>query len=76
VIGTTRPSTVVARGSVTLTCGSQTFDLHANDVAANPAWTWQQLTAGDHELVLFRMTDRPIHDAFGLYRAETTGAST
>ena len=67
---------VVARGTGTLTCGSQTFELHPNDVAAIPAWTWQQLTTRDHELVVFRMTDRPIHDAFSLYQAETTDAST
>ena len=58
---------VVAHGTGTLTCGSQAFALHPNDVAAIPAWTWQQLTARDHELVVFRLTDRPIHDACGLY---------
>ena len=46
-----------------------------NDVAAIPAWTWHQLTTTGHELVVFRMTDRPIHDAFGLYRAEATDTS-
>jgi hypothetical protein len=35
-----------------------------------PAWTWHQLTAGEGGLVLLRLTDRPIHDAFGPYRAE------
>jgi gentisate 1,2-dioxygenase len=67
---------VVARGTGTLTCGGQTFQLHPNDVAAIPAWTWHQLTTTGHELVAFRMTDRPIHDAFGLYRAEATDTST
>lgn len=67
---------VVARGTGTLTCGSQTFELHPNDVAAIPAWTWHQLTARDQELVVFRMTDRPIHDAFGLYRAEEANDGT
>jgi gentisate 1,2-dioxygenase len=66
---------VVARGTGTLTCGSHTFELHPNDVAAIPAWTWHHLTTSDHELVLFRMTDRPIQDAFGLYRAEPNDAS-
>jgi gentisate 1,2-dioxygenase len=61
---------VVARGTGTLICGGQTFPLLLNDVAAIPAWTWHQLTASDRELVLLRLTDRPIHDAFGLYRAE------
>lgn len=59
-----------------LTCGSHTFELHPNDVAAIPAWTWHHLTTRDHELVVFRMTDRPIQDAFGLYRAEANDAST
>jgi gentisate 1,2-dioxygenase len=63
---------VVARGTGTLTCDGQTFPLLPSDVAAVPAWTWHQLTAGDGELVLFRVTDRPIHDAFGLLRAEET----
>jgi hypothetical protein len=31
-----------------------------------------ELTADDHDLVLLRLTDRPIHDAFGLHRAEET----
>jgi gentisate 1,2-dioxygenase len=60
----------VARGTGTLSCGGQTFALLPNDVAAIPAWTWHQLIAGDQDLVLFRVTDRPIHDAFGLFRAE------
>ena len=53
-----------------LICGGQTFALLPNDVAAIPAWTWHQLTASDRELVLLRLTDRPIHDAFGLFQAE------
>jgi gentisate 1,2-dioxygenase len=65
---------VVARGAGTLICGDQTFELLPNDVAAIPAWTWHQLTA-HHELVVFRMTDRPIHDAFGLFRAEATDST-
>ena len=61
---------VVARGTGTLICGGQTFALLPSDVAAIPAWTWHQLTASDRELVLLRLTDRPIHDAFGLFQAE------
>jgi gentisate 1,2-dioxygenase len=61
---------VVARGTGTLTCDSQTFALSPSNVAAIPAWTWHQLTASDRELVLFRLTDRPIHHAFGLFQAE------
>jgi gentisate 1,2-dioxygenase len=80
--GRTRPSRqtassvmVVVRGTGTLGCGGQTFELLPNDAAAIPAWTWHQLTAHD-ELVIFRMTDRPIHDAFGLFRAEATDSTT
>jgi gentisate 1,2-dioxygenase len=65
---------VVVRGTGTLVCDGQTFELLPNDVAAIPAWTWHQLTANVDELVLFRVTDQPIHDAFGLYRAETKDA--
>jgi gentisate 1,2-dioxygenase len=61
---------VVARGTGTLNCGGQTFALHPNDIAAIPPWTWHQLAAADDDLVLFQVTDRPIHDAFGLFRAE------
>jgi gentisate 1,2-dioxygenase len=61
---------VVARGTGTLDCGGQTFALHPNDIAAIPPWTWHQLAAADDDLVLFQVTDRPIHDAFGLFRAE------
>jgi gentisate 1,2-dioxygenase len=63
---------VVARGTGTLACGGQTCPLLPNDVAAIPAWTWHQLTAseGEGELVLLRLADRPIHDAFGLFQAE------
>lgn len=67
---------VVARGSGTLSCGRQTFALLPNDVAAIPSWTWHQLIASDHDLVLLRVTDRPIHDAFGLFRAEEAETMT
>jgi gentisate 1,2-dioxygenase len=66
----------VARGSGTLSCGGQTFALLPNDVAAIPSWTWHQLIASDHDLVLLRVTDRPIHDAFGLFRAEEAETMT
>ena len=67
---------VVARGAGTLTCGGRTFELLPNDVAAIPAWTWYRLSAHDHELVVFRVTDRPIHDAFGLFRSEVADAGS
>jgi gentisate 1,2-dioxygenase len=61
---------VVARGTGILDCGGQVFALHPNDIAAIPPWTWHQLIAPDDDLILFQVTDRPIHDAFGLFRAE------
>ena len=30
----------------------------------------------DHDLVVFRITDRPVQDAFGLYRSEATDTGT
>ena len=39
-------------------------------MVAIPSWTWHELHAGPEELVLFRISDRPTHDAFGLYREE------
>jgi len=63
---------VVARGTGTLSCDGQTLALFPNDVAAIPAWTWHQMIAADDDLILFRVTDRPIHDAFGLFRVEET----
>jgi gentisate 1,2-dioxygenase len=62
---------VVARGAGTLVCGGQAFELLPNDVAAVPAWTWHHLTADREDLIMFRVTDRPVHDAFGLYQAQT-----
>ena len=30
------------------------------------------MIAADDDLIVFRVTDHPIHDAFGLFRAEET----
>jgi gentisate 1,2-dioxygenase len=62
----------VARGGGTITANGVRLPFAANDVVAIPAWTWHQLRAEDDELVVFRISDRPLHDAFGLYRAETS----
>ncbi len=67
---TTSSVIAVARGTGTLSCGGQTLALLPNDVAAIPAWTWHQMIAADDDLIVFRVTDRPIHDAFGLFQAE------
>jgi hypothetical protein len=34
-----------------------------------------QMTTRNHELAVFRMTDRPIQDTFGLYREQATDAT-
>ena len=37
---------------------------------AVPSWRWHEIRAGHEELVLFEISDRPVHDAFGIYRAD------
>jgi gentisate 1,2-dioxygenase len=60
----------VARGTGTFVVDGQAFDVGPNDVIAVPAWRWHEICAGHEELVVFEMSDRPVHDALGLYRAE------
>ena len=60
----------VARGTGTLVIDGRPYDVGPNDVIAVPAWRWHEIRAGREELVLFEISDRPVHDAFGLYRAE------
>ena len=62
----------VAQGSGLLDCDGRRRELRTHDVVALPSWTWHQLCSAGDEVVLFRMSDRPIQDAFGLYRAETS----
>ena len=61
----------VAQGSGLLDCEGARRELRTHDVVAIPSWTWHQLCSAGDEVVLFRMSDRPIQDAFGLHRAET-----
>jgi gentisate 1,2-dioxygenase len=61
----------VAQGSALLHCDGARRELRTHDVVALPSWTWHQLGSAGGEVVLFRMSDRPIQDAFGLYRCET-----
>jgi len=49
---------VIARGTGTLTCGSRTFELNPDDVAAIPAWTSHQLTTRNQELAVRRFGSR------------------
>ena len=60
----------VARGSGTLVIDDQSYDVGPNDVVAVPAWRWHEIHAGREELVLFEISDRPVQDAFGLFRAD------
>jgi gentisate 1,2-dioxygenase len=62
----------VARGAGTALVDGHAHDLRTNDVVAIPAWAPHRFVARDEELVLFRMTDRPVHEALGLYRIETS----
>ncbi len=61
----------VAKGAGELVTGGQRHALAPNDVVAIPSWTWHELRAGTEELVLFRISDRPTQEAFGLHRLET-----
>ena len=61
----------VAQGSGLLDCEGGRHELRTHDVVAIPSWTWHQLCSAGDEVVLFRMSDRPVQDAFGLHRAET-----
>lgn len=62
----------VARGVGELVTGGQRHALTPNDVVAIPSWTWHEVHAGTQELVLFRISDRPVQEALGLHRQETT----
>ena len=60
----------VARGTGTFVVDDHDYDVGPNDVIAVPAWRWHETRAGHEELVVFEISDRPVHDAVGLYRAE------
>jgi gentisate 1,2-dioxygenase len=66
----------VARGSGMLVIDDRPYDVGPNDVIAVPAWRWHEIRAGGEELILFEISDRPVHDAFGLSRAEVSNRST
>ena len=60
----------VARGAATFVIDGAPYDVGPNDVVAVPAWRWHEIRAGREELVLFEISDRPVQEAFGLYRAD------
>jgi gentisate 1,2-dioxygenase len=66
----------VAQGAGTLIIDDRPYHVRTNDVVAVPAWRWHEIHAGHDELVLFEITDRPVQDAFGLFRAEVADRST
>ena len=61
---------LVVRGSGSVTVDGVEKTLQRNDVAVVPAWRRHEIDAGADGLVLFRITDRPVLETFGLYRSE------
>ena len=64
----------VAQGSGLLDCEGGRRELRTHDVVAIPSWTWHQLCSRGTRSSCFRMSDRPVQEAFGLFRAESAGA--
>ena len=63
----------VVEGRVRAEVGYESFVLEAKDVLAIPGWTPWRLQAPE-EAVVFAFSDRPVHQAFGLWREERIGA--
>jgi gentisate 1,2-dioxygenase len=61
---------ITGEGRIVLSDGALEWDRHDSFVLPN--WTWHRLvnTSPDEPAILFSMSDRPILDAFGLYREE------
>jgi gentisate 1,2-dioxygenase len=60
----------VLNGTGTAVVGDRTFDLEPGDVFVVPSWTWYGLEATT-ELDVFSVSDAPVLQALGLWRAET-----
>lgn len=60
----------VLNGTGTAVVGDQRFDLEPGDVFVVPSWTWYGLDATD-ELDVFSVSDAPVLQALGLWRAES-----
>ena len=78
--GVTRPQRTnasailhVVRGRGTTIVGDQKLEWEAGDVLAVPHWAWvhHENRSATEPAFLFSSTDRPILEAFGIYREET-----
>jgi gentisate 1,2-dioxygenase len=61
----------VVRGRGRTTVGDTAFEWDQGDSLVVPNWTWFQHRATDGDAVLFRMSDQPLLEPFGLYREES-----
>ncbi|HEY5412260.1 MAG TPA: cupin domain-containing protein [Caulobacteraceae bacterium] len=59
----------LVEGRVRATVGGESFELGPRDLLALPGWTEVRLEALE-ESVLFAFSDRPVHEALGLWREE------
>jgi gentisate 1,2-dioxygenase len=60
---------VVVEGTGVATIGDKTFSWKPRDILVAPSWAWRTLRA-DTETVLFSFSDRPMQEAFDLFRQE------
>jgi gentisate 1,2-dioxygenase len=60
----------VAEGEGETIIGGELFSWQEGDTFVLPSWTWHEHESRNGEAVLFSYTDRPVIDAFGLYREE------
>ncbi len=67
----------VFRGRGTTVINSEVFHWEAGDSFVAPLWSWHEHAnrSQTDEALLFSMHDKPVLDAFGLYREEANGKS-
>lgn len=65
------------RGSGTTMIDGQPFHWEKGDTFIVPLWSWHEHAnrSSTEEAILFSMHDKPVLDAFGLYREESQGES-
>ncbi len=65
------------RGGGTTVIDGQAFRWEKGDTFIVPLWSWHEHANGSstEEAILFSMHDKPVLDAFGLYREESQGES-
>lgn len=68
----------VVSGDGRIDFGDEAITFARHDGIAVPNWTWHRLvnTSATEPAYLFTVTDRPILDAFGLYREQVEGAQS